>query len=185
VRAYYMFRVPLNWHEQVLDTKTLEHTQRNLKRQLTGWAPSLLSPIDACHAVVPRPIMELPIGHRWPHRMGATLLGDAAHLMTPLSGEGVNMTMLDAAELALALTENQDSDAAIAHYEEQMFARAAEAAAGAHEGLALVSDNGLQHVLDHFQPSTEPPPVSWTGSVRQDELARDVQEEAKTTIVHR
>jgi hypothetical protein len=38
--------------------------------------------------------------------------------MTPLSGEGV-----DAAELALALTENQDSDAAIVHYEEHMFAR--------------------------------------------------------------
>ena len=40
----------------------------------------------------------------WAPRPGITLIGDAAHLMPPV-GVGVNMAMLDASDVALALCE--------------------------------------------------------------------------------
>lgn len=43
-------------------------------------------------------------------RPGSSLIGDAAHLMSPLSGEGVNLTLADAVDLAKVLT-SADPDA--------------------------------------------------------------------------
>jgi len=144
VRTYCMFRVPEGW--------TLgDDPKRALKALLAGWSPKLLSLIDAANDhVVIRPIVTMPVGHRWTHRPGLTLLGDAAHVMPPFSGEGVNIAMLDATDLALSLAGSADWNRAVAEFEERMFARAAEAAAGAIEGLAFVSERGLDHVLEHF-----------------------------------
>lgn len=53
-------------------------------------------------------------GHRWRHQTGATLLGDAVHLMTPWAGEGVNMTLRDSLDLfqeiiSVPVTETTDA----------------------------------------------------------------------------
>jgi 2-polyprenyl-6-methoxyphenol hydroxylase-like FAD-dependent oxidoreductase len=56
------------------------------------------------------------------------MIGDAAHRMPPYAGEGVNMAMLDALDLAEALT-NQEFNSiehAFAHFEKQMCMRASE-----------------------------------------------------------
>lgn len=47
-----------------------------------------------------RSLFMLPVGFRWTHRRGVTVLGDAAHLMTYFAGEGVNVAMKDATVLA-------------------------------------------------------------------------------------
>lgn len=152
VRVYVMFRVPEEQvREGIVDLSSPVRARAQLKALLPGWAPSLLGFIDACSdTIISRPLVALPVGHRWEHRPGVTLLGDAAHVMPPFSGEGVNMAMLDGLELGLRLAESSDWSAAVSGYEEEMFGRAAEAAAGAMMGLAFVSKDALAHVLEHF-----------------------------------
>lgn len=162
VRVYVMFRVDeAELHRLIARFAALSPAQARaeLRAMLPGWAPSLLAFIDAGEgsrneAVKPRPIVALPVGHRWAHRPGLTLLGDAAHVMSPFSGEGVNMAMLDALELSEAIA--QGGDGALAAYEARMFERAAAAAAGASEGLSYVSEDALTHVLEHVREHLAP-----------------------------
>ncbi|MFO0576503.1 MAG: NAD(P)/FAD-dependent oxidoreductase [Polyangia bacterium] len=153
VRAYYMFRTPEERLARgLLDLSSPARARAELRALLPGWAPALLRFIDACSDTIQvRPIVALPVGHRFTHRPGVTLLGDAAHVMPPFAGEGVNMAMLDALELALRLAEHADWDEAVAGYEERMFTRAAAAAADSVQGLDFVSDDALAHVLEHFR----------------------------------
>jgi 2-polyprenyl-6-methoxyphenol hydroxylase-like FAD-dependent oxidoreductase len=154
IRVYLFFRVPEDWLQSgAVDLSTAAHTKADLKRRLADWAPSLLALIDQANdRVVPRPIIALPIGHRFTHRPGLTLLGDAAHVMSPFGGEGVNLAMLDAVELALALSAGGDWDDAIAKYEAAMFRRAEPAAADAAEGLQSFSSEGsLEQTIEFFK----------------------------------
>ena len=54
-----------------------------LREQYRDWHPSLQAFIQEADEdkMVPRDLYMLPIGHRWRHRPGVTLIGDAAHLM--------------------------------------------------------------------------------------------------------
>ncbi|KAF5384095.1 hypothetical protein D9615_003202 [Tricholomella constricta] len=99
-----------------------------------GWARELCAWMDAAEPSTMRgwPLYEyaLPDGHVWAHRRGWTLVGDAAHVMTPFAGEGVNAGMRDALELAKRISvvaERQGTeealDEAVKEYEEEMFAR--------------------------------------------------------------
>ncbi|KAL4870417.1 hypothetical protein BDV12DRAFT_165913 [Aspergillus spectabilis] len=50
-----------------------------------------------------KPLYTLPVGTSWPHHPNATLIGDAAHLMCPWAGEGVNLAMWDSLLLSQAI----------------------------------------------------------------------------------
>jgi 2-polyprenyl-6-methoxyphenol hydroxylase-like FAD-dependent oxidoreductase len=120
------------------------------------------------------PLYMLPIDHRWEHRTGATLVGDAAHLMTPWAGEGVNIALWDSLDLARALGGVPEAENAAAwqaaleprvrEYEEAMLARAQEKAEETAKNKDMfLSENGGQAMADMFKvfegmaPASGPP----------------------------
>jgi 2-polyprenyl-6-methoxyphenol hydroxylase-like FAD-dependent oxidoreductase len=82
----------------------------------------------------------MPIDQVWEAQPNLTIIGDAAHLMPPYAGEGVNMAMLDALELSQCLLNEGFADVqqAIAAFESQMRTRAAEAASQSLESTKLL-----------------------------------------------
>ena len=91
--------------------------------------------VEASDGLIARPLFMLPIGFKWKPHTGVTLLGDAAHLMTPFAGVGVNVALADALSLAGALVKRKgapeaDSKRSLAEalqeYEGPMFERAKE-----------------------------------------------------------
>jgi 2-polyprenyl-6-methoxyphenol hydroxylase-like FAD-dependent oxidoreductase len=129
LHTYVALNKPEDWISSIdfSDTKAgLAH----IAEQFKGWAPQLTALItDGETDPVLRPIHALPVGHRWKRVSGLTLLGDAAHLMSPFAGEGANLAMYDGAELARALVAAPDDiETALAAYENDLFPRSAEVA---------------------------------------------------------
>ncbi|QHC36363.1 NAD(P)/FAD-dependent oxidoreductase [Komagataeibacter xylinus] len=110
-----------------------------IARQFAGWAPHLTRCItDSIADPAIRLIHALPPGLRWQHRPGVTLIGDAAHLMSPFAGEGANLALYDGAELAQSLiTRLDDMNAAVAAYEAALFPRSHEVARRSAQNLDL------------------------------------------------
>ncbi|MBO0842796.1 MAG: FAD-dependent monooxygenase [Nocardioides sp.] len=107
---------------------------------LEGWDESLRGMIaDVDSELTVRRIHALPVGHSWYREPGVTLLGDAAHLMSPFAGEGANLALHDGALLALALVEHRDDpEAALAAYETEMFTRAEVSAAESATSMEMI-----------------------------------------------
>ncbi len=137
LHGYIALKTPADWGRTIDFTDT-DAAKALLLEHFAGWDGRLQRLITGADgALTPRTIHALPVGHRWDRTPGVTLVGDAAHLMSPFAGEGANLAMQDGAELALALiAHGADIEAALAQYEAALFPRGAAAAAESVVGLA-------------------------------------------------
>ncbi|KAK0221038.1 hypothetical protein EDD85DRAFT_271015 [Armillaria nabsnona] len=152
IRNYAMLRVPESWIDDCgIDFSNPQATKAAMvERYFDDWSEAnkdLIRLADEDH-VIGRKLMMLPADHRWTSRSGVTLMGDAAHVMTPFAGEGVNNAMVDALELAEKIVAAlRDGSAgkmqenlakAVKEYEEDMFARVHGVAQETLQGLAVL-----------------------------------------------
>lgn len=145
IRTYVAFRGGVDWAAEAgIDAKDATAVRTFLLEKFDDWSPELRSLLTDCDdEFIARPMYSLPVPHVWNTRAGVTILGDAAHLMSPFSGLGANTAMLDGADLAEAILSSPDLLTAVAAYESTMLPRAAINAAGAHEGLQGALVDGL------------------------------------------
>ena len=152
LHAYVALNKPEDWIASI-DFSDPVSTLARVAAEFDRWAPELTALLtDTETDPVLRPIYALPVEHRWERVAGVTLLGDAAHLMSPFAGEGANLAMYDGAELGQAIAANPgDVEAALAAYEKDLFPRSASAAAEADRNIQLFFDeDSPQSVVDLF-----------------------------------
>ncbi|HEY0812533.1 MAG TPA: NAD(P)/FAD-dependent oxidoreductase [Pseudonocardia sp.] len=147
-------RADENWIEtRGVDWSDAAAARTALLEEFADWTPALTDLIRHCDdEIVARRVYALPTGHSWPRTPGVTLIGDAAHLMSPYAGEGANAAMRDGCELALALIEHgEDVEAALRQYETAMFPRSADAAGRSARGLDLCfADDSPRGIVEFF-----------------------------------
>jgi 2-polyprenyl-6-methoxyphenol hydroxylase-like FAD-dependent oxidoreductase len=88
-----------------------------------GWSDLWEPLFREAVSMVWRPLLVCPIDQHWTPKPNVTLIGDAAHVMPPYAGEGVNMAMLDALVLSKFLLRESTPGDGIAEYETEMFSR--------------------------------------------------------------
>ncbi|MFJ7017688.1 FAD-dependent oxidoreductase [Streptomyces sp. NPDC101117] len=145
VRVYVIQRAPADWiAAEGLTSQDTDGIRALLLDRYRDWSPRMRRLFaDNDGPYVDRPIHALPVPHAWEHDPSATLLGDAAHLMPPL-GVGVNLALLDACELALALARHDTVEQAVRAYEATMLPRSTE--------TARALDGAAEHLLSAELP---------------------------------
>jgi 2-polyprenyl-6-methoxyphenol hydroxylase-like FAD-dependent oxidoreductase len=114
-----------------VETPDIEAVKKELASQFHDWVPELRGAFDKVRGdAVRRQLYMLPTDFTWPHKKGVTLLGDAAHLMSPFSGIGVNTAFTDALLLSHQIIDyvesgsTRDLDDFVSKYEQEMFVHA-------------------------------------------------------------
>lgn len=150
--AYIAFNKTEEWVNE-LNLKNPDLARELMLDEFDQWEEGLRSIIKEGEIkAIPRAIYALPTDHQWKSVKGVTLIGDAAHLMSPFAGEGANLALLDGALLAKAIISNQNNlEEAILKFELEMFKRSREAAIESDRNSKLFfNEQSPQSVVDLF-----------------------------------
>jgi 2-polyprenyl-6-methoxyphenol hydroxylase-like FAD-dependent oxidoreductase len=152
---YASFKTEENWAERSgLDFSNRGQVLEWFKKEYTGWSDLwYLLFENTLIPFIPRPINCMPLDQSWDTLSDVTIIGDAAHVMPPFAGEGVNMAMLDALELSESLTGSHYVSIyeAIVSYETAMWKRASGMAGESLEnGKRMHHANALSTMSNFF-----------------------------------
>lgn len=152
---YASFKAKENWAaDSGLDFTDNTQLLEWFKTAYPGWSNTWYALFEkAVTPFIPRPIYCMPLDQYWQALPNLTMIGDAAHVMPPFAGEGVNMAMLDALELSEYLTEDTYAtiEEAIAAYEISMRERASVIAKESLEnGERMHSETALTDMVGFF-----------------------------------
>lgn len=117
IKCYAYMRQPDHWSKTSgIDWQDPESVRASVKPDYADWDYELSRVIDEFDGnAAPRPLYVLPPIIRWPSQKKVTIIGDAAHVMTPFAGEGVNIALTDAMNLGKAIVVRPDDIAGAIH----------------------------------------------------------------------
>ncbi|MET0244430.1 MAG: NAD(P)/FAD-dependent oxidoreductase [Flavitalea sp.] len=148
-------KVPENWvTNSGIDFSKHDEVLSWFKAAFKGWNPLFEDLFGSKESFfIPRPQYHFPLDQQWAPSNNLVIIGDAAHLMPPYAGEGVNMAMQDAFELAeLFASDFTDLRAAIAAFDLKMFRRASEITeVSLNSTKMLHSGDPINNMLDMVQ----------------------------------